>query len=328
MDRGGRERAGQHALRPISSRSAARAVVADGVDGVEAQAVEMEFLEPVERVLDEEVAHLPRAAKLIAAPHGVLMSLGEELRRVGGGSFRRGRSGCRRRRGRPSGRAHGPRRSALQVLGPAVAGIGRKRQHAVIAPVRRPGKSATGISSIAVTPRLAKRSSGRARRGISSLGEGADVQLVEHGLLPGPARQLVVHHRRAGRSPRSGHARPAAGSARRVGHLEPIRQREAVKARRRPPRPRPAHATPRQCCAWGGGDPPVRGTARFAHARAPKGESAPRLLGPGSSAPCRRRKQRRLSPAPELSPVIACPCGKSPAWAASGRGAESGPVTW
>ena len=61
-------------------------IVEDGVDGVEAQAVEVVFLEPVQRVLDEEVAH--DAAALLAvevdagAP-GRLVTLGEERLGVG-----------------------------------------------------------------------------------------------------------------------------------------------------------------------------------------------------------------------------------------------------
>ena len=50
------------------------AVVEDRMDGIEAQAVEVIFLEPVERVVDEEVAHRParRApSKLRPAPQGV-----------------------------------------------------------------------------------------------------------------------------------------------------------------------------------------------------------------------------------------------------------------
>ena len=53
--------------------------------GVEPQAVEVEFLEPVQRVVDEEFAH--RAARVAVevdrrAPRRVVLG-GEELRRVG-----------------------------------------------------------------------------------------------------------------------------------------------------------------------------------------------------------------------------------------------------
>ena len=51
-----------------------RAVVQDRVHGVQPQAVEVELLDPVERVVDEELADRPGVlapSKLIAAPHGV-----------------------------------------------------------------------------------------------------------------------------------------------------------------------------------------------------------------------------------------------------------------
>ena len=39
-----------------------RALVEDRVHGVEAQPVEVKFLEPVERVVHEEIAHRPASA--------------------------------------------------------------------------------------------------------------------------------------------------------------------------------------------------------------------------------------------------------------------------
>ena len=79
-------------MRPGPSRTALRelgdevqlAVVDDRVHGIEAQAVEAILLQPVERVVDEEVAH---GAAVLAvevdrrAPRRV-MTVGEELRRV------------------------------------------------------------------------------------------------------------------------------------------------------------------------------------------------------------------------------------------------------
>ena len=64
---------GAHALGDLGD-DVRPAVVEDGVHGVEAQAVEVEFLEPVERVVDEEVAHRSRRSapsKLMPAPQGV-----------------------------------------------------------------------------------------------------------------------------------------------------------------------------------------------------------------------------------------------------------------
>ena len=45
-------------------------------DGVEAQAVEVELLEPVERVVPTKArtSSLPGPSKLMASPHGVLRS--------------------------------------------------------------------------------------------------------------------------------------------------------------------------------------------------------------------------------------------------------------
>ena len=56
----------------------------DRVHGVEAQAVEAVLLQPVERVVDEEVAHRGCSRKSIAAPHGVLKSSVKKLGRVAG----------------------------------------------------------------------------------------------------------------------------------------------------------------------------------------------------------------------------------------------------
>ena len=49
------------------------AVVDDGMDRIEAQPVEAVFLQPVEGVVDEEVAHDAAASPstLMPAPHGV-----------------------------------------------------------------------------------------------------------------------------------------------------------------------------------------------------------------------------------------------------------------
>ena len=47
----------------ISVEDVGFAVVDDGVDGIEAQPVEMELLEPVKRVLDIEIAHRPLSGR-------------------------------------------------------------------------------------------------------------------------------------------------------------------------------------------------------------------------------------------------------------------------
>src|SRR5258708_19311257 len=63
------------------AQDVALAVVADGVDGVEAQPVEMKLLEPVERILDVEIAHRPRllAVEIDGRAPRRVVALGEEL---------------------------------------------------------------------------------------------------------------------------------------------------------------------------------------------------------------------------------------------------------
>ena len=131
------------------------AVVDDRVHRIEAQPVEIVLLEPIERVLDHEVAH--RAARVVVvidrrAPRRV-MALGEEIRAMTAGSYPRGRNGCRRRRAAPRGRARGTPRPA-----PSDPRAGHRRRRARRAARRHspscaaPETRAIGISSIAVTP--------------------------------------------------------------------------------------------------------------------------------------------------------------------------------
>src|SRR6185312_4065154 len=80
---------------PLPARTAARgagdlgedvrlARVEDGVHRVESEAVEMIFLQPVERVVDEKVAYraAPRALEVHGRAPGSRVPSGEELRRV------------------------------------------------------------------------------------------------------------------------------------------------------------------------------------------------------------------------------------------------------
>src|SRR2546430_9205371 len=59
-------------------------LVVDGVNRIQTQAVEVVFLEPVERVVDEELAHrrTVRSVKVDRGTPGGDVPLGEELRRV------------------------------------------------------------------------------------------------------------------------------------------------------------------------------------------------------------------------------------------------------
>ena len=79
----------------------ARAEVEDAVNGVEAQPVHVIFGQPVERVVDEEPAHLVAVGPVEVergAP-GRLVAIGEVGAEVLAGSSPPGRGGCRRRRG-------------------------------------------------------------------------------------------------------------------------------------------------------------------------------------------------------------------------------------
>ncbi len=61
------------------------AVVEHRMNGIESQAVELILLQPVQRVLDEEIAHglAVLAVEVDRRTPGCLVALGEELRRVG-----------------------------------------------------------------------------------------------------------------------------------------------------------------------------------------------------------------------------------------------------
>ena len=100
---------------PSSVRMSGVAVVDDRVHRVEPQPVEMILLQPVERVLDHEVAHRPARGAVVIdrrAPWR-LVPLGEEMRRDRrAGNSPRGRNGCRRRRAGSRGRARGRPRPA------------------------------------------------------------------------------------------------------------------------------------------------------------------------------------------------------------------------
>src|SRR5438132_13408704 len=60
-----------------------RAVIVDRVDGIEAEPVEAIFFEPIERVVDHEVAHRPaqRSVKIERCAPWRVVPLGKEIRR-------------------------------------------------------------------------------------------------------------------------------------------------------------------------------------------------------------------------------------------------------
>ena len=212
-----------------------RAVVDDGVDSVKPQPVQVELLDPIEGILDNELAYRLRMLAVVidgVAP-GRLVALGEEARSVGGEVV-------------PVGAKvivdhikedHQPALMSgldqrLEILRAAISGIGRVGQNAVIAPVPPAGEigdrhdlergDAKSGEVIEPTYCGAKRAFFR---------EGANVKLVEHRLMPGPPPPAQV-------GPAIGRGidylawpmrilRLEARS--RIRDLEPVRQREAVK---------------------------------------------------------------------------------------------------
>ncbi len=165
-----------------------RAVIDDPVDRIEAQAVEAVFVEPIEDVVDRDVAHVPLGVVDRRPPGRPLLGV-EVLRCVEVQVV--------------SVRAevivdHVEERhqvalmqrvdQALQVVGRAVAGIGRERQHPVVTPVaparevgdrhQLDGGDAEVCEVVELPPQAIEG---------ALLAERAEVQLVEHGLVPGPA---------------------------------------------------------------------------------------------------------------------------------------------
>lgn len=167
------------------------AVVADRVDRIEAQPVDGELLDPVERVVDEEVAHdaRTRPVEIDAGAPWRPMPPGEELRRVEVQIVAFGTKmivddiqkyhqtlGVRRLD------------QGLQQFRTAVLPLRRKRLHAVIAPVvpagcfgKRHQFDSGDPQSYQMIEFFADASVGSGRR------KSADMQFVEHGLLPGAA---------------------------------------------------------------------------------------------------------------------------------------------
>ena len=137
-------------------------LVDDGVDRVEPQPVEVELLDPVERVVDGEVTHRPavRAVVVHRSAPGRVVPLREEARRV-----ERQVVPVRPEvvvddieddRDSPE---MGRLDEGLHVLGAAVGLVRSVGQHPVVAPVPTPGKSPTGMTSMALTPRSTRWSS-------------------------------------------------------------------------------------------------------------------------------------------------------------------------
>ena len=115
-------------------------VVVDRVHGVEAQAVEAIFVEPVERVVEEEVAHLRPLEVDRRRPTACAAFAEKRLRiRVQIIAVRAEVvvDDVEKHHQAEAVRGVDQRSSVLRA---AVRGVGRVRQHAVIAPVARAGK--------------------------------------------------------------------------------------------------------------------------------------------------------------------------------------------
>ncbi|VWC50302.1 hypothetical protein BLA6863_07811 [Burkholderia lata] len=165
-------------------------VVVDRVRGIDAQPVETEFVEPVQRVLDEERAGL-FARKVDGRPPRGLPVGAEERGRVA-----RQQVAFRAEVVVDDVEEHlqiEPVRGIderLQFLGPPVRCIGRERQHAVVAPVAHAGERVDGH----------QLDGGHAERGdfrqapldARVAAACADVQLVQHRFMPRAAAPRVV----------------------------------------------------------------------------------------------------------------------------------------
>ena len=210
-----------------------RTVVHDRVHGVEAEPVEIVLLEPVERVLDREVAH--RAAVLAVvvdagAPRR-LVAVGEEGRRVDGQVIAVGSEmiidAVEDHHHVASVRGFD---EVLEVVRPAVGGVGRVEEHPVVAPVPSPRevgdrhyldrRDAERREMVEPPDRRRERSLGR---------KGANVQLVDDGLGPGAAGEPVapVERRRVDHLARPVHV-VGLEAARRIGDQHPVRQSEPI----------------------------------------------------------------------------------------------------
>ena len=133
-----------------------RALVLDRVRRVEPQAVHVVLVHPVHRVLDDELAHRAgalavqvdaRSPRTLVPLREVVRAEDVEVRAVGTDVVvdhvqQDGQSD-----------AVGRVDQAPQVVGRAVPARRREQRRAVVPQLRDPGKSATGISSIAVAPR-------------------------------------------------------------------------------------------------------------------------------------------------------------------------------
>ncbi len=189
----------------------------DLVHRIEPQAVEVIFGEPVAGVGENKIAHRFRAwaIEIHRRAPGRRVRVGEQrrvLRQIV--TFRAEvivDDVEQHRQVAGVGRID----EGLEVVGPAIAGIRRKGQHAVIAPVPAARETVHRHKFDGGDPEFGKviELVHRRRKGAFG-GERADVQLVEHGFFPRVGRPSRRRSREtaAGRSLRSGLRPPAAES--------------------------------------------------------------------------------------------------------------------
>ncbi len=171
-------------------------VIHNRMDGIQAQSVEIEFVQPVKRVMHEEVAHHARALAVEVdrrTPWRVVRRI-EELRRVRGkivslrsemvvDHVEEDHQAARMRR----------RHQALEILRCAVGRIRGKQQDAVVSPVAFAGKIRHRHEfdrRHAKPHQIVQALDG----GVESTlwRKGADMQFVDHGLLPRTAAPGLV----------------------------------------------------------------------------------------------------------------------------------------
>ena len=228
-----RQRRAAHPLRQLL-QDVHRAVIHDGVHRVEAQAVQVKLLEPVEGVMNEEFAH---AAVVVAieidrrAP-GCVMARIEELRCVQRQviAFRAKVVVDHIQDHHQAARVRGVDQ-CLEVLRAAVGRVWGIGQYAVIAPVAAAGKIRDRHELEHRYPHLHQvvQSLDRSQEG-AGLGETADMQFVDHGGRPRSAMPVAVLPCIVLRVDHFARAMYVRGLIARggVGYCEPVGQDEAV----------------------------------------------------------------------------------------------------
>ena len=177
--------------------------VDDGVDRVEAQPIDVELLEPIERVVNDEIANdlRPRPVVVDGVSPGRLVAIREELWRVGRQVIPFGaevivddveEDGQAVRMGGID--------QATQIVRRAVRRIGREQVDSVVTPVPTSGKIRDRHEfdhRHAEGGKVAEFPDDGFERSLR--GERADMQLVEHGLGPGTRPPARIRPSEAGR---------------------------------------------------------------------------------------------------------------------------------